>query len=180
MKASFSIATTPWYRGWRNSFPWIAPPSLDPYLILLCIKQSVIKYHFLARHEIEPWFPGPLVNTLNITPKGSVSPSGSWHKILPLLPLFCQKLQRKWNRNSCTYIYIYIYMGGRSRVSVMICSIGWTNQLLFLLTHKILSLSFSLSLYIYIYIYTCVCVCVCACFSIRQRMRFQNTSVISM
>ena len=40
-KAYFSIATTPWCRGGRYSFPGI-----DSYLILLDVKQGGIKYHF--------------------------------------------------------------------------------------------------------------------------------------
>ena len=33
-KAHFSIATTPWCRGGRYSFPWIAPlyPRYGPYI----------------------------------------------------------------------------------------------------------------------------------------------------
>ena len=48
-KALFSIATTPRCRCGRFSFPWIAPTlPLDTYLIILCIKQRGIKYHFLS------------------------------------------------------------------------------------------------------------------------------------
>ena len=45
-KTPFSIATTP--RCWRGRqvFLWIAPFTLDTYLILLNIKQGGIKYHF--------------------------------------------------------------------------------------------------------------------------------------
>ena len=40
-KASFSIATTPRY--WRDchSFLWIAPLTIEPYLIMLSVKQGV-------------------------------------------------------------------------------------------------------------------------------------------
>ena len=43
--------------------------SLDPYLIMLSVKQGGIKYHFfcvfgMTRPGTEPWSPGPLVNTL--------------------------------------------------------------------------------------------------------------------
>ena len=47
-KANFSIATTPKWRGERYLFPWIAPLYLDPYLIMLSVKQGSIKYHFLS------------------------------------------------------------------------------------------------------------------------------------
>ena len=45
----FSIATTPRCREKRNSFLWIAQLFLDPYLIMLSVKQGGInKYHFLS------------------------------------------------------------------------------------------------------------------------------------
>ena len=47
-KARFSITTTLMCRGGHYSFPWIAPLTLDTYLILLSAKQSSIKYHFLS------------------------------------------------------------------------------------------------------------------------------------
>ena len=67
-KAPFSIATTPRYRGGRYSFPGLLYFTLDPYLIMLSVKQGGIKYHFLSlcmtRPRIEPRSPGPLANTL--------------------------------------------------------------------------------------------------------------------
>ena len=45
-KASFSIATTPRCRGGFYSFPWIAPLTLDSYLIMLCVTQGGIKNNF--------------------------------------------------------------------------------------------------------------------------------------
>ena len=60
LKAPFSIATTP--------FPGLLHFILNPYLIMLSVKQSGIKYHFWVfgktRPGIELWSPGPLVNTL--------------------------------------------------------------------------------------------------------------------
>ena len=47
-KVPFSIATTPRCRGERNSFLWIAPFTVDPYLIMLRVKQGDIKYYFLS------------------------------------------------------------------------------------------------------------------------------------
>ena len=38
-KALFTIATTPRCSGGRYTFPWIAPITLDPYLIMLSVKQ---------------------------------------------------------------------------------------------------------------------------------------------
>ncbi len=45
-KAPFSIATTPMCRGRRYSFPGLLYFTLDPYLIMLSVKQGGIKYHF--------------------------------------------------------------------------------------------------------------------------------------
>ena len=44
----FSIATTPECRGGCYSFLWIAPLTLDLYLIILSVKQGGIKYNFLV------------------------------------------------------------------------------------------------------------------------------------
>ena len=46
LKAPFSIVTTKRCRGGRYSFPWIAPLYLDPYFIMLSVKQGSIKYRF--------------------------------------------------------------------------------------------------------------------------------------
>ena len=48
LKAPFSIATTPRCRGRRYSFPRLLHFTLDPYLIMLRVKQGGIKYHFLS------------------------------------------------------------------------------------------------------------------------------------
>ena len=67
-KAQFSMATIPRCRGGNYSFFWIVPLTLDPYLIILSVKQGTIKYHFLSLwYEStwdEPWSCGPLANTL--------------------------------------------------------------------------------------------------------------------
>ena len=48
-KAPFSIATTPRCRGGCYSFPGLLYFTLDPYLIMLSVKQGGIKYHFLSK-----------------------------------------------------------------------------------------------------------------------------------
>ena len=67
-RAHFPIATTQRCRGEHYSFPRITPFTLDPYLIMLSVKQGGIKYHFfevfgITRPGIEPWSPKPFVNT---------------------------------------------------------------------------------------------------------------------
>ena len=70
IKAPFSITTTP--RCWRgrNYFPWIAQLTLDPYFVMLSVKQGGVKYHSwvfgMTRAGIESRSPGALVNTLTI------------------------------------------------------------------------------------------------------------------
>ena len=69
-KAPFSIATTK--REAITPFLRLLPFTLDPYLIMLSVKLSGIKYHFflvfgMTRPGIESRSLGPLVNTLLIT-----------------------------------------------------------------------------------------------------------------
>ena len=70
LKASFSIVTASRCREGRNSFPWIAPLTHDPYLIMLSVKEWGIKYHFLSLWYDSTWgwtlSPRPLANTLPI------------------------------------------------------------------------------------------------------------------
>ena len=72
-KTPFLIATTPMCRGGTTPFSGFLHFTLDPYLIMLSVKQGGIKYHFwvfgMTRLRIEPRSPGPLVNTLLIRPK---------------------------------------------------------------------------------------------------------------
>ena len=51
----FSIATTPRCTRGHYSFPRIVPLTLDPYLIMLSIKQGSIKYHFLSFWYESTW-----------------------------------------------------------------------------------------------------------------------------
>ena len=48
LKTPFSLTATPRCMGRHYSFPWIAPLTLKPYLIMLRVKQGGIKYHFLS------------------------------------------------------------------------------------------------------------------------------------
>ena len=54
-KAPFSIATTPRCMGGRYSFPGLLYFTLDPYLIMLSVKQGGIKYHFLSLWYDSTW-----------------------------------------------------------------------------------------------------------------------------
>ena len=55
LKAPFSIATPPRRRGGCNSFPWIAPLTLYPHIIMLSFKQGIIKYLFLCLLYDSTW-----------------------------------------------------------------------------------------------------------------------------
>ena len=94
-KASFSIVTTPRCRGGRYSFLWIAPLTLDLYLIMLSAKQEGIKYNFwvfgMTRPGIELRFPGPLASNLTI------------------IRLYVNlRIWKKYSEDAFIYIYIYI------------------------------------------------------------------------
>ena len=55
LKAPFTIDTTPKCRRGRFSFPWITLLSLDPYRIMLCVKQGGTKYHLLILWYVSTW-----------------------------------------------------------------------------------------------------------------------------
>ena len=63
-KAPFSIATTSRRRGGRYSFPGLLHFTLDPYLIMLSIKQDSIKYHFLSLWYGSTWDWTPISRTI--------------------------------------------------------------------------------------------------------------------
>ena len=54
-KAPFAIATTPRCRGGATLFPGLLHFTLDPYLIILSVKQDGIKYHFLNLWYDSAW-----------------------------------------------------------------------------------------------------------------------------
>ena len=54
-KAPFSIATTPRCRGGATPLPGLLHFTLDPYLIMLSVKQDGIKYHFLSLWYDSTW-----------------------------------------------------------------------------------------------------------------------------
>ena len=68
LKAPFSIATTPRYRGGRYSISYIAllTPWYVPYNAVLSkeVSSTIFKVFGITRPWIEPRSPGPLANTL--------------------------------------------------------------------------------------------------------------------
>ena len=69
MKAPFSIATRPRCREGDTPFPGFFHFTLDPFLIMLSVKQGRTKYHFgMTRPGIEPRSFRPLANTLHFRP----------------------------------------------------------------------------------------------------------------
>ena len=54
-KAPFSIATTPRCREGATPFPGLLCFTLDPYLMMLSVKQGDIKYHFLSFWYDSTW-----------------------------------------------------------------------------------------------------------------------------
>ena len=68
-KATFSIASTPRFRGRRHSFPWICPPyswSMPSKAKVKLHQTSFFWVFCMTRPAIEPRYPGPLVNTVHI------------------------------------------------------------------------------------------------------------------
>ena len=65
LKAPFLIATTQRCREGATPFLGLLHFTVDPYLIMLSIKQGRSKYNFwifsMTRHETKSSFPGPLV-----------------------------------------------------------------------------------------------------------------------
>ena len=64
-KATFFIATTPRCRGERYSIPGLLLFTLDPYLIILSVKQGGIKYHFLSLWYVSTWDWTPVFWTID-------------------------------------------------------------------------------------------------------------------
>ena len=54
-KDTFSIAALPRCRGGCYSVPWIAPLTLDSYIVMLSVKQVGIKYYFLSLSYDSTW-----------------------------------------------------------------------------------------------------------------------------
>ena len=54
-KALFSIPTTPRCRKGTIPFPGLLHFTLDPYLIMLSVKEGSVKYHFLSLWYTSTW-----------------------------------------------------------------------------------------------------------------------------
>ena len=70
VKALFSVGTTPYVMGKCSTpFPGFLHFNLDPYVIMLSVKQGGNKYHFcvfaMTRDRIELLSPGQLVNDID-------------------------------------------------------------------------------------------------------------------
>ena len=82
-KAPFSIAEL---KG-NTLFSGSTHFTLDPFLIMLSVRQGGIKYHFwvfgMTRPEIEPKCPGPLANTLTIMPMSELIYRNHHHHHVP-------------------------------------------------------------------------------------------------
>ena len=110
-KAPFSIATTPMCRGRRYSFPGLLYFTLDPYLIMLSVKQGGIKYHFfesvwldhfLSRYDSTwDWTQVSRVQLANtLTPRPM---SGITLTVIDFNCLNIYAFQIQWKRTGCIY-----------------------------------------------------------------------------
>ena len=111
LKAPLSIATTLRCGGGHYFFPWIAPLTFDPYLIMLSVKQRAIKYHFWSLRYDSAWdwmlVPGPLANTLTI-----ILPCVSDWKYLTLC---------RWVLLWVEYIYIFFLIKKIRWIQINLC-----------------------------------------------------------
>ena len=64
-KVPFSIPTTPRCREGATPFPGLLHFTLDPYLIMLSVKQGGIKYHFLSLWYDSTWDSTPVSRTID-------------------------------------------------------------------------------------------------------------------
>ena len=55
LRACFSITTTPWCGESATPFPALLHFTLDPYLVMLSVKQGGIEYHFLSLWYDPTW-----------------------------------------------------------------------------------------------------------------------------
>ena len=73
----FHVLSHVWWKKEKKkrhySFPLIAPLTLDPYLVILSVKQGSIKYHFLMSLVWLIWSLSQLTNTLPTRPMGMQS-----------------------------------------------------------------------------------------------------------
>ena len=111
-KAPFSIATTSRCRGGCYSFPWIAPFYLDPYLIMLSVKQWSTKYHFLNLCYDSTW---------EWTLVSQAIGKHSTHQAKPSI---------KWFFTDQVHIYIYI-LSSTDRLFCCITTQSWTRLIAF-------------------------------------------------
>ena len=127
LKAPFSIATTQRSWGGYYSFPSIAPLTLDLYLIILCVKQRGIKYHFLNL-----WYD----STWDWTPVSQAIGEHSNHYV--------------YLYNFFIYVWIYIYIYIYIYISYLYLGIF---DIYIYIYFFFLNVFIHVSTYIYIYIY---------------------------
>ena len=111
-KAPFSLATSLRCTERRNSFPWIPPFTLVPYLIMLSVKQFRIKNHFWVLGKIRPGF------------------LAHWRTLYPLDLI-------KYHIILCLHIYISIL--SNYRTCVMISAWNWLINCPYLIGSQVLS-----------------------------------------
>ena len=79
-------------------FPGLLYFTLDPYLIMLSVKQREIKYHFwvfgMTRPGIEPRSPRPLANTLTAWPMDRKQLFSLWVRKFKFCPIIYAMEQR--------------------------------------------------------------------------------------
>ena len=84
-KAPSSIATTPMCSGEPYSFPWIAPLTLDPYIIMLSVKQGVSSSNISCSPSL---FSKPLMTILRAPTTFGIIVTFIFHSLFSFLAEF--------------------------------------------------------------------------------------------
>ncbi len=116
---TLSIATTTRCRGGRYSFPGSLHFTLDPYLIMLSVKQGGIKYHFLSLWYTKKNFRHGRLCTDSRESRHKTQREKACNLLLPMRTLSpkiirkrtcgLKKAKTHTYGSSLIYIYIYIY-----------------------------------------------------------------------
>ena len=127
-KALVLIITTPRCKVRHYAFLWIAPLTLDPYLIMLNVKQGGIKYHFLSLWYDSTW---------------------DW---TPVYQIISEHSNNYASGPVYVYIYIYIYCHPQRSVWFYLNSSVWLDRLYIYIYREREREAIYIYIYIYIYI----------------------------
>ena len=106
-EGSFLLATTRIWKGDSNYFPWIAPITLDPYLIILRFNQGGIKNHLVSYWHVSTWDWTPVSLALGEHCNHYINVSVKY-------------VHTHTHTHTHIYIYIYIYIYTHTHIYIYI------------------------------------------------------------